>query len=98
MGEVRAAVCPGPHDAGATRPFGERRFQPCAPTRNEPRARRPRFRRALEARIAAARGEPSAVTLKAMRIVAEGRGRRPSPSPARRHWMDQSPYAYRCLP
>jgi hypothetical protein len=63
--------------------------------------------RALEARIAelegelaAARGVPSAVALTAMRIAATGWGEGWAlrPSPARRHWMDQSTYAYQCLP
>jgi hypothetical protein len=54
----------------------------------------------LEGQLAAARGTPSAVALTALRIAADGwgEGRGLGPSPARRHWMDQSPYAYQCLP
>src|SRR5262245_16616311 len=54
----------------------------------------------LEGQLAVARRGPAPLALKALRLIehgwAEGWGLRPSP--ARRHWMTQSPVAYQCLP
>ena len=55
----------------------------------------------LESQLAEARRDASPLAFKALRVVAErgwGEGWVLRPSPVRRHWMDQSPYAYQCLP
>lgn len=57
----------------------------------------------LERQLAEARNETRAdapFTLKALRLQTEGwaGGWGLRPSPARRHWMDLSPHAYKCLP
>lgn len=54
----------------------------------------------LQRRLAESEAGPPPLELKALRISTQewtlGWGLRPSP--ARRHWMDQAPYAYQCLP
>ncbi len=54
----------------------------------------------LERQLAEARESPPPLTLKALRILVKdwGAGWKLRPSPARRFWMDQGPYAYQCLP
>jgi hypothetical protein len=55
----------------------------------------------LERQLADARRDALVpFSLKALRVVKDGwaEGWRLRPAPARRHWMDQQPYAYQCLP
>lgn len=54
----------------------------------------------LEKQLAESRQVDAPFTIKALRMVVKGWGQgwQLRPSPARRYWMDQGPYAYQCLP